>query len=58
MEVVLAFGRGRQKWLISSNGEYVGGGGGGEAYGAQAGCPAVITFEEGVREGGGRLALR
>jgi hypothetical protein len=28
MEAVLVFGRGRQKWLISSNGEYVGGGGG------------------------------
>ncbi len=29
MEAVLDFGRGRQKWLKSCNGEYVGGGGGG-----------------------------
>jgi hypothetical protein len=29
MEAVLDFGRGRQKWLKSCNGEYVGEGGGG-----------------------------
>jgi hypothetical protein len=30
---------------------------GGEAYSAQAGCPAVITFEEGVRGGGEEVVL-
>ncbi len=32
------------------------GGGGGGAYGAQTGCPAVITFEAGS-EGGGEVVL-
>ena len=52
MEAGLVFGRGRQKWLISSNGEYVGGGGGGG--GNRRSCLPYHIYRRGVRGGRGR----
>ncbi len=45
MEAVLDFGRGRQKWLKSCNGEYVGWGGGGVSLQL-----ILITWPQAVRQ--------
>jgi hypothetical protein len=49
MEAILAFGRGRQKWLISSSGECVGGEGGGNRRSLP---PLSHLLEAGVKGGG------
>jgi hypothetical protein len=51
MEAILAFGRGRQKWLISSSGECVGWGGGGGN--RRSWPPLSHLLEAGVKGGGG-----
>jgi hypothetical protein len=52
MEAILDFGRGRQKWLKSCSGEYVGGGGGGPEMKHQQ-LPPLSHLDGGGGEGGG-----